>query len=351
MTSSNPIRIPRPALESWTTDILLNAGIEQADAALAGQTLVRTDARGFPTHGIARLKSYLAKLANGEISRKAQAKQTVSGSWCRIEAGGVLGHVAGPRAVDAAIELARDMPAVIVQLNDTAHLGALGVHVLRAADAGMVALLFQATPPIMGVPGASGPMIGNNPLAMAAPRPNGPPVVVDMACCVAARGNILLASRTGAPIPEGWALDPEGEPTTDAEAALLGSLLPFGGHKGLGLAMIVEVLAGSLAGATFQESLNPAGGWRSGTGHMNALLLVLNPELMTGRAAYEAHISAWTTHVLKAGGASARIPGERAYQAEREAERIGVPVPGSVIDELMAIGRDTGIPFPFEPSK
>lgn len=348
MSSLAPVRIPRPALETWTADILVETGLARDDAALAAQTLVRTDARGFPTHGLARLKGYLAKIKSGEIAARAEAKHTDVGTLRRIEAGGVLGQIAGPRAIDAALALAADIPAVIVQLNDTAHLGALGIHAVRAAEAGKVALIFQATPPIMGVPGAKRALIGNNPLAMAAPRPNGPAVVLDMACCVAARGNILLAARTGEPIPENWALDAEGEPTTDPEAALLGSLLPFGGHKGLGLAMIVEVMAGSLAGVPFQKSLNPKGSWRSGTGHMNALIILLNPDLMTGRAAYDAHIAAWTAHVLEAGGARARIPGQRAHDAEQEAERLGVPLLASIVEELVAVGRENEIAFPVE---
>lgn len=342
-------RIPRAALEDWTAAMLAGAGVPRGDAALAARVLVRTDARGYKTHGVARLKSYLEKLASGEVAGAATPDVSTAGALLRYDAGGMLGQVAGPRAVEAAVDLARSQPVVACQLQDSGHLGALGVNLLGAAEAGMVALMFQATPPIIGAPGARAALIGNNPLAMAAPRPNGPPVVVDMACCVAARGNILLAAREGDPIPEGWALDADGAPTTDAQAALLGTLLPFGGHKGLALAMIVEVLAGSLAGATFRKSLNEGGAARSGTGHLNALILVLNPELMQGRDAYDAHIAAWTAHFAAEGGADARIPGERALEAERRAERDGVPLMAAIVRELTAAGEAAGLPFPAAP--
>jgi LDH2 family malate/lactate/ureidoglycolate dehydrogenase len=346
MVSRDPTRISRLALEEWTADTLRSAGLEGHDARLAARILVRTDSRGFKTHGLARLKSYLEKIADGEVAARAVAQHSVTGSLCNIEAGGALGQISGPQAIDAGLELASQTPVAVVRLNNAGHLGALGIHVLRAAEAGMVALMFQATPPIMGVPGAQRALIGNNPLAMAAPRSNGPPVVVDMACCVAARGNILLAARTGEPIPEGWALDSGGAPTTDAEDALMGSLLPFGGHKGMGLAMIVEVLAGSLAGVEFQKSLNPEGGWRSGSGHLNALIIVFNPDLVTGRALYESHMAAWTDHVLAEGGPGARIPGQRAHDSEQDAETCGVPLSPSIVEELVSLGRSAGIAFP-----
>ncbi|WP_340107231.1 Ldh family oxidoreductase [Pikeienuella sp. HZG-20] len=341
-----PPRVRRADLERWAAAMLGAAGIPEDDAALAARTLVRCDMRGFRTHGLARLCDYLKKIAAGEIAREAPNPPPPSAPVFTYQAGGILGQVAGPRAVDQALALAAEHPVVACQIQNSAHLGALGVNLLRAADAGCAALMFQATPPVIGAPGAKRPMIGNNPLAMVAPRPGRPAFVVDMACCVAARGNILLAARNGEPIPEGWALDREGEPTTDAEAALLGSLLPAGGHKGLALAMMVEILAGSLAGATFRDSLNPAGGVASGGGRLNALVLVFNPDLLQGRAAYEEHIAAWTAHYGAAGGPSARIPGERAHEAEQAAERDGVPLPPAIIDELKAAGAGANIPFP-----
>jgi LDH2 family malate/lactate/ureidoglycolate dehydrogenase len=188
-------------------------------------------------------------------------------------------------------------------------------------------------------------MLGNSPLALAAPRGNGPPVVVDMACSVAARGNILIKARSGQPIPEGWAVDADGQPTTDAEAALKGALLPFGGTKGMMLAVIVEVLAGSLSGRPFESTLNRPGEVRHGVGHLSALLLVANPVLLAGPA-YDQHMRDWTSHYKAAGGAAARIPGERAAAAEADAEADGVPLDPAVVAELVALGARLGLSFP-----
>ncbi|MSP66624.1 MAG: Ldh family oxidoreductase [Alphaproteobacteria bacterium] len=307
--------------------------------------LVRSDARGFATHGLTRLQSYVEKLGTGEMTAAARPEEEWQGTFGRIRAHGALGQIAGPFAIDRAVAATADEPFAILRIEDTGHLGALGLHVLRAAEAGRVALLLQPTPPVVALPGAKGPMLGNSPLAMAAPRPNGPPVVVDIACSVAARGNILLAARAGRPIPAGWAVAEAGAPTTDAEAALRGALLPFGGTKGMMLSVIVEVLAGSLSGRAFESALNRPGEVRHGVGHLSALLLVANPTLLAG-AAYGEHMRQWTEHYKAAGGRLARIPGERAAAAEAAAEALGAPLDGSVIAELVALGVRLGLSFP-----
>ncbi|MCC5986193.1 MAG: Ldh family oxidoreductase [Pararhodobacter sp.] len=342
----NQSRFHRGELLDWTGKMLVWAGVDAEDAELAAEGLVRADARGFKTHGLARLPNYLEKFASGALTAGAEPGIQRNGAFIRYDAGNTLGQICGPRAVEAAIALAQQQPVAVCQLVNAGHLGALGINLLPAAEAGMVALMFQATPPIIGIPGARAPLIGNNPLAMAAPRANGPPILVDFACCVAARGNILLAARDGTPIPEGWALDREGQGTTDPHEALLGALLPFGGHKGIALAMIVEILAGSLAGGEFQSSLNQGQTVNSGVGGLSALILVLNPAAMQGRAAYEAHVEAWTTHYLTEGGDAARIPGHRAHLDELQADRQGVPLLPAIVSELIEAGRDARLPFP-----
>lgn len=330
---------------SWAAEILTRAGVPQADARTTAEVLVRTDARGFRTHGLTRLRSYLEKLKAGEVAAVAEITADINGSYGIVEAHDALGQVAGIAAIDHAIRATENQPLVAVTLREAGHLGALGVLVLRAAEAGRVALMLQATPPIITMPGVGGPMIGNNPFAIAAPRTNGPPIVVDMACSVAARGNIVLAARSGELIPEGWAVDENGVPTTDAKAALKGSLLAFGGHKGLGMSIIVELLAGSLSGRPFESSLNKDGQVRVAAGNLNAMFLVFNPDLMIGRAAYDAHVTAWTTH-FKEAGRDARVPGERAHAAEVAANSDGLVFQDDIANDLRSLGDELGLPFP-----
>ncbi len=336
---------PIADVTSWATSILGRAGVPQNDARITAEVLVRTDARGFRTHGLTRLRSYLEKLKSGEVSTAAEITANINGSYGVVEANGALGQVAGMVAVDHAIRSTETQPLVCVTLREAGHLGALGVLVLRAAEAGRVALMLQATPPIITMPGVGGPMLGNNPFAIAAPRTNGPPIVIDMACSVAARGNIVLAARSGEPIPEGWAVDENGVPTTDASAALKGALLPFAGHKGLGMSIIVELLAGSLSGRPFESSLNKGGQVRVAAGNLNAMFIVFNPDLMIGRAAYDAHVCAWTAH-LKAAGKGARVPGERAHAAEMAANSEGLTFQSDIAKDLRLLGEEYDLPFP-----
>lgn len=336
---------PVADITAWCAGVLERAGVPSHEADVAAGVLVRTDARGFRTHGLMRLRSYLEKLASGEVSPVASIRAEINGSYGVVEANAALGQVAGTVTVDHAVEATKSQPLAGVMLRDTGHLGALGILALRAAEAGRVALVLQATPPIIATAGACGPMLGNNPFAIAAPRTNGPPVVVDMACSVAARGNILLAAGRGDPIPEGWAVDEGGNPTIDADAALKGSLLPFAGHKGLGVSIIVELLAGSLSGRPFEATMNKGGQVRSASGHLNALFLVFNPDMMIGRAAYDTHVEAWTAH-YKSAGRNARIPGERAHLAETAAASGGLPIPNDIAADLKRLGNERRLPFP-----
>jgi len=339
-------RFSLESLQRWTGGVLRTAGVNADDAAQTARMLIQADARGFRTHGLTRLPSYVEKLESGEFNPQATLDEIFVASFGIVEANRALGQIAGPFAVDRAVRRTAHSPVAVYILRDTGHLGALGTIVLPAAQAGRVAVIFQATPPVIGLPGATGPMLGNNPLALAAPRPDGPPIVVDIACSVAARGNILMAARAGNTIPEGWALDDAGQPTTDASRALVGTLLAFGGHKGLMISVIGEVLAGSLSGRGFQDSLNPNGRVGSAAGSLNAFLLVINPELTTGQHAYEAHLTDWITHFKANGGPDVRLPGERAAQAEQQACELGVPFGDGVADALRALGQSRGVPFP-----
>lgn len=333
-------------LEFWSANILVRAGLLEANAQAVSRVLLRTDARGGGTHGLSRLRSYVEKLATGEMNARAVLNVEGADGYIRIDAQRALGQIAGPYAVDAAIAITENVPTTICTLKNTGHLGALGIHMLRAAEAGRVGVMMQSTPPLMSLPGAKGPMVGNNPLAIAAPRPNGPPIVIDIACSVAARGNIILASSAGRSIPDDWALDAEGRPTTDPVKALKGSLLPFGGYKGMMISAFVELLAGSLSGAAYEGSLNTGGQIRSAPGGVNAIIMVFNPRLMSGWDAYQDHVAAWTSHYLSAGGPDARIPGERAFRQEEQARTKGIQLEASIADDLRKLADAYAVPFP-----
>ncbi len=333
-------------LEAWTVALLEGFGVSFKPARETASLLVRTDARGFTTHGLCRLPSYVGKLENGEVKATPDIAESFDAGFGTIDADCALGQVIGPFAVAKAIARTDDRPLAVYRLRNCGHLGALGMIVLPAAAVGRIAVIMEATPPSIGIPGASGAMLGNNPLALAAPRPDGPPIVIDFACSLVARGKVLAAARTGESIPQEWALDESGRPTIDANAALRGMLMPFGGHKGMMVSMMVEILAGALSGREFNPELNPVGGIGSATSSLNALLMVINPGHAAEPGTYETYMSDWLDLFRSHGGKAARIPGERAHRAELDAKANGVLLEEPVVAELTVLGKARGIPFP-----
>jgi LDH2 family malate/lactate/ureidoglycolate dehydrogenase len=333
--STTAFSIPAQALEHWTRGVLIRVGLTEDDAALAAAGLVDADRRGYATHGIARLDAYVARLRTGEINPTPRIVFAEQGGVLSIDGDLGLGQAVGVRAVDAALSrLGGGRAAQIFLLKRSGHLGALGYYVRRAALAGKVALIAQVSQPIMAPRGALAPAIGNNPIALAAPMPDGPPLVVDLSCSRVARGNVFLAARTGETIPDDWAIGRDGRPTTDPAEALLGAMLPMGDHKGLALAMLVQVLAGSLTGT------EPHSGASKGVAiEVGAFGLVADPDALVGRDAFDAHMARWTAHYRAAIGEHGRLPG-------RAAPADDVRLTEAIRDELAALGTKVGLPLP-----
>lgn len=328
------------ALRHWSQTVLAACGVPATDAAVAAEVLIRTNLRGIDTHGISRLPAYVAMLRAGEMNVRPDIRTTDQAGTLVMEADRALGQIAGMRAVRAGVEAAATRAVVSLSLRRTGHLGALGTLTVAAAERGMIAILMQNGPPIMGVPGASEPSMGNNPIAFSAPTAGGPPLVFDMATSAVAFGRIIDAARNKEPIPPGWALDETGAPTTDAAAALRGMLVPTGAFKGLGLSMLVEFLAGSLSGVHL-DRLAPG---RTLPPMFGAFLLVINPALLIGQDAFAAHRDAWIGR-YKRSGPGMRYPGEHAAEVEAERTRTGIPLPASVIAQLTELGASVGVPW------
>lgn len=330
-------------LTDWLTRAFEACGLEAKAAALTAHVLVRTNARGVETHGVARALVYVQKLKSGELSPRPQVRYEERQGTLHCHADRGLGQVVVTHAVNEAVQRAANRGFVPVIIHDVGHLAALGMFALQAAEAGMIAIVAQSTPPVMALPGAKGAAIGNNPLAFASPVPGGAPLVFDIAASGVARGNVLAAAREQREIPLGWAIDDEGKPTTNAKSALAGAMLPMAGHKGIGLAMMVQCLAGSLSGALPAAVTGATPG--SAPSRVGAFLLVVNPDLVTGRAAYESHMRDWLKVYKLASGIEGRYPGERAARLETQRLRSGIPLTDGVVAELRTVGDLTGVTF------
>jgi LDH2 family malate/lactate/ureidoglycolate dehydrogenase len=332
-------------LARWTADVFQAAGAARPDAEETARVLVRTNLRGVDTHGVARVLMYVEKVRSGEVNARAKPVSDLRDGVLHFDGDGGLGQSVGMHAVREAIARASEQPVVVCLIRRSGHLAALGQFVLEAAERGMVALMCQETPPLMALRGSGRPAIGNNPIAFAAPVRDGPPIVFDMATSVVARGNVLQAVKDGREqLPEGWAIGPDGEPTVDPQLALKGAMLPIADHKGVGLAMMVQVLAGSLtASATAQSAASH--GAMSSAGNVSAFLMVINPDLAVGRDLFDNHMADWIATYRAASGSGSRYPGQRAAETELARVRDGVPLPPSIVADLRKVGDLAGRPF------
>ena len=239
-------------LERFTHSVLETAGLDASDAAAASDVLVRTTLRGIESHGIWFLNRYVRQVQSGGADPRARLT-TVEDRGAHLTLDGNAGH--GPaiaaHATHTAIDRAGSHGIAAVSVRNANHFAAAGHYALMCAEAGCVGLALSNTPPIMAVSGSRARSIGNNPLGFGAPRTAGPPVVLDIAMSKVAGGKVRMAVETGDPVPPGWIIDPDGQPSTEPADFFIrrGALLPFADHKGYGLALMIETLVAVLSGS------------------------------------------------------------------------------------------------------
>jgi LDH2 family malate/lactate/ureidoglycolate dehydrogenase len=241
-------------LRTFAARALEAVGVMNDEAALVAEVMVDAEERGYDSQGMMRLPSYLRWAKAGEF--KSPASITVrreSPSAISVDGGNGWGAVVTTRVMQMCVDRARTTGCCFAAVSDVGHVGRLGYYVGQAAEAGMIAILAlsgSTSAPVMAPWGGTEARLSTNPIAFGFPFPGGAPVVVDVSTTQAARGKVAIAKSTGRPIPDSWALDAEGNPTTDAARALPpdGTMAPLGGHKGYALAVAVELLSAALAG-------------------------------------------------------------------------------------------------------
>jgi len=237
--------------------VLEARGIARSDAEDAARILVTGDLMGHSTHGVLRLESYGERLRSGAMDANARITvEEAAGAIVRVDGANALGPLVGLRALREAMSRARTHGVGLALARNSNHFGAIAPYCLMAADEGFASMIGSNASTTIAPTGGAQTRLGNNPLGFGVPCPGGRPVILDMAMSVVARGKIRAALQRGEPIPETWATDRNGNPTTDPKAALDGFLLPFGGYKGYGLALVVDLLAGVLSGAAYLDHVN-----------------------------------------------------------------------------------------------
>ena len=234
-------------------------GVERAEAEDAARVLVLGDLFGHHTHGVGRLEGYLERMRLGGINARARVRvEPAAAGVVKVDGDDGVGPAVGMRALTAALEAARGTGIALALARNSNHFGACGPYCWLAAQQGYASIVGSTATPTLAPSGGRDTRVGNNPLAIGVPRPGAHPVILDMAMSVVARAKIRDAIKRGASIPDTWATDREGKPTTDPRAAVEGFLMPFGGYKGYGLAVMVDLFAGVLSGADY---LTRVGNW------------------------------------------------------------------------------------------
>jgi len=246
------VLVPEAVLQQLATRALESFGLAAEDAAAAAQILVLGDLFGVHTHGVSRIESYGERLTLGGIkSRPEICVERVAPAIARVDGDNGVGPLVGFRALQTAMELARESGVGIAFARGSNHFGPVGPYSYLAAEAGFASIIGSNSTTTIAPTGGRDARLGNSPVGFGVPNPGGPPIILDMAISVVARAKIRAALTRGEAIPDTWATDKEGHRTTDPKAALDGFLLPIGGHKGYGMALIVDLFAGLLSGAAY----------------------------------------------------------------------------------------------------
>lgn len=314
--------------------VLTKAGASEENARYVAHALVSAEAEGQNGHGFSRVAAYAAQVRAGKVNGKAVPHIShPKPAFVAVDAKNGFAYPALALAIKQLTKLASEFGIACAAISNSHHSGALGQQVEKLADAGLVGIIVANTPKAMAPWGGSAPLFGTNPIAFAAPVANGAPIVIDLSLSKVARGKVMAAHKLGQSIPAGWALDANGQPTTDPEAALAGTMLPAGGAKGAALALMVEVMAGALAGPNFSFEANSflnADGPPPGTGQF---LIALDPS--GSNIDVPARIAFLAEQISSQEGA--RLPGSRRLGALERARREGLQVPERILQEIRSI--------------
>jgi (2R)-3-sulfolactate dehydrogenase (NADP+) len=317
---------------------LLSVGVPEGSAASVAHALVSAEAEGQVGHGFSRLADYAGQVRSGKIVADAEPQaELVTPTCLRVDAGHGFAFPALDVAVREGCAVADRMGTAVMLVTRSHHCGALSLQVEKIARRGLIGLMVANSPPAIAPWGSNVPVFGTNPIAFAVPRMAQAPLVIDLSLSVVARGKIMNAKKLGKPIPEGWALDRDGNPTVDPDAALAGSMVPIGGAKGTALALMVEILAATLTAANPSSDVSSfftADGPPPGTGQF---LMAIRPH---DRDAFAQRLEALLGHI--AGLEGARLPGARRAAAIERARAEGIDVPAAYVETARAMAEGHG---------
>lgn len=330
-------------LQSRINAVFLRAGLSELQSAALARVIFAGERDGCKSHGVYRLEGCLRTVKAGKVVVDAVPEVvSADGAIVRVNAKGGFSNPAFELGVPALAQKAREFGLAALVINDCTHFAALWPEIEALTDHGLAALAMCPSYATVAPAGGSSPLLGTNPLAFGWPRQDAPPYVFDFATSVAARGEIELYRRAGKPLPEGWAIDAAGLPTTSPEAALDGAMLTFGSHKGSAISTMIELLAGVMIGdLTSPEALEALGTTTLAPAH-GELILALDPvKFCQGRAGDPFARAEVLFEAIQ--GQGARLPSQRRFAARKISMNEGVTLTSAelaIMDRLLELGLD-----------
>jgi LDH2 family malate/lactate/ureidoglycolate dehydrogenase len=344
-------RFQAEQLAAWAISVMEKAEVARENAEITAHSLLAANLRGVDTHGITRLPIYVERVQAGLINGRTQGRVLSESDTTAVYDGeDGLGQVIGTRAMQLALAKAEAAGVGTVAARNSNHYGTAAYYAMMALERDMIGISVTNSPSLMVPWGGKRPFFGTNPLAIAVPAGEERPFIFDMATSVVARGAVILASKRGDPIPSTWAVNAEGEPTTDARVAVEeGALLPLGGHKGFGLAMMIEVLAATLAGGPFGPHVGELYNNPRRPQAIGHLFMAMRIDRFRPVAEFKADMDAMIREVkaqpLAKGFEKIMVAGDPEAKTEAERREKGVPLSDAVVKDLTKLGEGVGVPF------
>jgi (2R)-3-sulfolactate dehydrogenase (NADP+) len=330
---TDAVRLTLAQVETLTRNALRASGVEEPNLTPLVESVVAAEADGIHSHGLARLPTYCEHARCGKIDGRARpVLDRPRPGLVRVDARDGFAHPAIDLGLPELIEAARAQGIAALAVTNSYNCGVVGHHVERIARAGLVALGFVNAPASMAPAGGRVPVFGTNPIAIAVPRAGQDPLVLDQSASVVAKSEVAVHQQRGEPIPLGWALDRDGKPTTDAAAGLAGSMVPAGGYKGAGQALIVELMAAWLTGASLSIDASSFADNKGGSPRTGQCFIALDPGPLAGPDA--------AIRLARLFGAietqdGARLPGTRRAAARVRTASEGVMIPAGLHARLL----------------
>jgi (2R)-3-sulfolactate dehydrogenase (NADP+) len=322
-----------PELFQLAATALKRAGANDRMAEAAARHLVRAEEQGHPTHGMSRVPFYCGMLRRGRAVGAAEPRMKAERAGaCLIDNADGLPYVSAQWAVEEAIQRARRNGIAFAGVTNSAHVGVLGIHLAPVAQAHMVGFAFTNSPAAIPAWGGRKPLFGTDPVAGIFPRMGKQPIVVDLALTTVVRGKIMMAMRKGERIPEGWALDRNGKPTTDPKEAIEhGSLFPIGGAKGAMLALMFELICAALTGSAIGPEADSFFSDEGNKPKIGQAFLAIDPSALAGMDRYFERVEAVVTRMLA--DPEVRLPGARRFASEKKSMD-GIEVPDELLGQI-----------------